>query len=82
MVLGALLVGFMVMLLPEGLIKAMNLGVLFFSKEYVGGETVPGKVVSLVLFMVLIGCLLWIGSRKSPELGVTGEKESGVIEKM
>jgi putative OPT family oligopeptide transporter len=69
-----LLIGFLVMLMPEGVLKALNLGEQLVGKEYVGGETVEGKVISLVMFALLIVCLLWLGGRKSPELGNGGER--------
>jgi putative OPT family oligopeptide transporter len=69
-----LLIGFMVMLIPEWIMKGLNVGGLLFGKDYAGGETVEGKVVALVMFGLLITCLLVVGARKSPELG---EQERG-----
>jgi putative OPT family oligopeptide transporter len=70
-----LLIGFMVMLLPEKIMNALQLG-QFFGKDYVGGDTVESKVVSLLMFAVLIAGLLWVGSRKSPEPGA-GQPQQG-----
>jgi putative OPT family oligopeptide transporter len=68
-----LLIGFMVMLVPEGIVKALHIGQVF-GKPYVEGETVDSKVVSLVMFALLIVALLWLGSRKSSEAGGNGHE--------
>jgi uncharacterized oligopeptide transporter (OPT) family protein len=60
-----LLFGFLVMLAPDAVLKAMDFG-QYFGKEYAAGEAVTAKVISLVAFLLLAVALLWLGTRKSP----------------
>ena len=76
-----LLIGFLVMMVPKSIIEALNLG-QHIGKEYVAGETIEGKMISVGMFVLLIAFLLWMGTRKAPELGVTGHRETGPIEKI
>jgi uncharacterized oligopeptide transporter (OPT) family protein len=62
-----LLYGFLVMGLPKVFIDQMKFGHTF-GKEYLAGETLDAKLVALAAFTVLIVILLFIGTRKSPEL--------------
>jgi putative OPT family oligopeptide transporter len=66
-----LLYGFLVMGLPKDLIDRLKFGE-FFGKEYVGGEMTEAKLVALAAFAVLAVILLFVGSRKSTELGQGG----------
>jgi hypothetical protein len=63
-----LLIGFLVMLLPEGVMKALNIG-QHLGKEYSAGETVESKLIALAAFGLLAVILLLLGTRKSVEPG-------------
>jgi hypothetical protein len=71
-----LLLGMFYMVWPKGL-DVLNITGRY-SSHYAKGETAPSKLVALGAFAVLIGVLLWIGKRKSPELGERqGNEASG-----
>jgi uncharacterized oligopeptide transporter (OPT) family protein len=63
-----LLIGFLVMPLGEEALRLV-------SKEYASGEI--AKLLSVVLFAVLGAFLLYIGTKKSPELSEEREEPSG-----
>jgi uncharacterized oligopeptide transporter (OPT) family protein len=65
-----LLYGFLVMLAPRSFITWLKLGAAFDipGHKYSSGETVDAKIVSLIAFAGLTLILMWIGSRKAPEL--------------
>ncbi len=59
-----LLYGFLVMGLPTSVIDHLGLGPAFFGKEFL--DSVNGKVVSVLMFVILAVILFNIGSRKTP----------------
>jgi putative OPT family oligopeptide transporter len=63
-----LLYGFLVMGLPRARIEALKFG-QNFGKEYVAGESVEAKLISVAAFAVLALILLRIGTQKSPMTG-------------
>ncbi|HMC63534.1 MAG TPA: OPT/YSL family transporter, partial [Gemmataceae bacterium] len=58
-----LLIGFLVMLAPEDLIKRLDLG-QFLGKDYL--ESTDAKLVALTMFAALAAVLFWVGARKVP----------------
>ncbi len=74
-----LLIGFLVMLMPKGIMKAIDFG-RRFGEEYMPSSpdlspSAIAKLVALAMFLVLAVILLWVGARKTPE-------ENGVNEVM
>ncbi len=66
-----LLIGFLVMLMPKGIMKAMDFG-RRFGEEYMPSSpdlspSALAKLVALAMFLVLAVILLWVGARKTPE---------------
>jgi uncharacterized oligopeptide transporter (OPT) family protein len=51
--------------LPDAFNKSLNLGGYWLGEEYAKGELPSAKIASLVMFLILAGILLWIGSRKT-----------------
>jgi hypothetical protein len=62
-----LLYGFLVMGLQPTQIKGMMLATRWFSPEYVEGELLDAKLVSVAAFALLAFILLRIGTKKSTE---------------
>jgi putative OPT family oligopeptide transporter len=72
-----LLIGFLAMPFDSAITKALNLG-KFLGEEYGKGSADDAKLISVALFFVLAVILMFIGTRKSPEMnGQPGDRPSG-----
>jgi uncharacterized oligopeptide transporter (OPT) family protein len=76
-----LLLGFLVMAvstgflgLPKEFMDQLNYGEMFFGKEYGAGEIEQAKWAAVAAFGLLAVFLLWIGGKKTPQLGEEAER--------